>query len=493
MSPSALEQEVASSLRALPRLLQNAAALLTSDVLNRATTFVMYLLVARYLGVFEMGQMSLALSLFYIFQVLAVAGLKTLIVREVAKDLTKTDQYLVNGSAVMVASSLLAVAAMLLFVWVMGYSRETASVIVLLSLGLLPFSLAAVHEAIFQAWERMHYIAYANVPVNVIKVALAFLVLSLGYSVFQLALLIVASHLLIVIVEASFMLRYITKPRGALDASFSLTMTRTTLTFLGIDVVIAVWTSLPVILLSKLTSETEVGLYSAAAQLLVPVTLVLKSVVISLFPIMCRRFTDSFQDLKQISDYLIEGLLMIALPTTVGLFFLADSALLLLYGEREFLQAATTLRVIVWLLIFTALTSALGQVLLAGLRERITLRIVTLNALIGLTLGLILISQFGLLGAAVATLLTATLNFVQHYVAVSKLLSGVALGRLAWRPALACLCMAAYLLLVEQGVFLSILSAGALYASVLALLTVWSLGGPRQLRRYLRGALSEGG
>lgn len=486
-------QEVAAFLRALPRLLKNAGALLTSDALNRATTFVIYLLVARYLGVFEVGQLSLALTLFYVFQVLAVAGLKTLITREVAKDLTKTDQYLVNGSAVMVASSLVALSAMLLFVWVMGYSKETAAIIMLLSLALLPFSLAAVHEAIFQAWERMHYIAYANVPVNVTKVALALLILSQGYGVFQLALLIVGAHAVVVVVEATLMLRYIIKPRRALDPAFSLTMTRATLTFLGIDVVVAVWTSLPVVLLSKLASETEVGLYSAAAQLLVPVTLVLKSIVISLFPLMCKRFTGGFQDLKQISDYLTEGLLMIALPMTVGLFFLADAALLLLYGEREFLQAATTLRIIVWLLLFTALTSVLGQVLLAGLRERVNLRIVSVNALIGLALGLTLIGQFGLLGAALATLLTAAINFVQHYVAVSKLLSGIALARLAWRPALACACMAAYLLSVQQGVFLSILCAGAVYTAALALLTVWSLGGPRQLERYLRGALSEGG
>src|SRR5437016_14617382 len=56
----------------------NALSILTSDAMNRATSFVLYALVARRLGAHEFGQLSLALTLFYIFQVLALAGLKTL-------------------------------------------------------------------------------------------------------------------------------------------------------------------------------------------------------------------------------------------------------------------------------------------------------------------------------------------------------------------------------------------------------------------------------
>src|SRR2546429_9205226 len=75
----------------------NALSILTSDVMNRATSFVVYAMVARKLGAFEFGQMSLALSLFYIFQIFAVSGVKTLLIREVAKDRSQTRKYFVNG------------------------------------------------------------------------------------------------------------------------------------------------------------------------------------------------------------------------------------------------------------------------------------------------------------------------------------------------------------------------------------------------------------
>src|SRR5205814_10641040 len=126
----------------LRRTLTNPASILASDVVNRATSFVRYALVARYRGAIPFVPLSLALTLFYTFQVLAAAGLKTLVVREVARDKDRTNSYLVNGAATVTATFVLSIAFLFVFVRLMGYSRPTASLILLLSLGLLPASLA---------------------------------------------------------------------------------------------------------------------------------------------------------------------------------------------------------------------------------------------------------------------------------------------------------------------------------------------------------------
>src|SRR6267143_3472898 len=97
----------------------NALSILTSDVLNRMTSFVLYAFVARHLGAHEFGQLTLAFTLFYTFQVCAVAGLKTLIIREVAKDRTQTGRYFLNGSVIVVLSSLSSFLALFGFVWFM--------------------------------------------------------------------------------------------------------------------------------------------------------------------------------------------------------------------------------------------------------------------------------------------------------------------------------------------------------------------------------------
>src|ERR671919_2709116 len=129
MKPSPDLSTHARGTAGLVRILANAASILASDVVNRGTTFVLYALVARYLGAFEFGQLSLALTLFYMFQVLAAAGLKTLVVREVARDKKKTGCYLVHGSVTVAATCALSITGLFVFVRIMGYSPPTASLI----------------------------------------------------------------------------------------------------------------------------------------------------------------------------------------------------------------------------------------------------------------------------------------------------------------------------------------------------------------------------
>jgi O-antigen/teichoic acid export membrane protein len=462
-------------------LIDNFASLMTSQVVNRATTFVLYALIARYLGAFEFGQLSLALTLFAVFQVLAGAGLQTLIIREVSKDRTTTSQYLVNGSAVVVVASALSIAMVMMFVRLLRYSPETSSVILLLSLGVLPFSLSLINKAVFQAWERMHYIAWANVPVHVAKVGLAFLLLVQDCGLFHLILLLLATYVTIMVLEWWLMLRHIVRPSMRIDRRFCMAMIRSTSPFLGITLIVAINVNLDVILLSRFTDEAQVGLYGAAAQLITPLVVIYDTIMLSVFPEMCKRFAIGLENLKRLSGHVLELLLAIALPAVIGLLFLAEPVILLLYGDAGFVLASQALRILVWTLILTAFTHVLGRALLASLREKVTLRIVVTSTMIKLLLGLVLISQFGLIGAALAMLLTALVEVLLHYAYVSRLLFQMPLGRLAWKSAVASACMAVYLALVQnQGFLLVVVSAGAVYAVLLLALVIWSNGGPRQ-------------
>jgi O-antigen/teichoic acid export membrane protein len=473
----------------LRRVGRNAASILASDVLNRAATFVVYALVARHLGTFQFGQLSLALTLFYTFQVLAVAGLKTLITREVAKDNTRTDAYLVHGSLVVALASALSIGTLGLYARSMNYSADTTSIILLLSLGLIPYSLSAVCEGVIQAWERMHYVAVANLPVNIAKVALAFLMLSRAHGLFHVVILLVACHGAVAVIEWWLVLRRICRPQPRVEFGFLVGTIRSTSTFLGINGSMAAMASINILLLSAFVSEAGVGMYSAAGQLLVPANLVCQSVALSLFPMMCRRFEPRSGRLTPLAERAMEMLFAIGLAMAVGLFLLADPALRFLYGNDEFVLASGALRIMAGTAIVGALTSVLGQLLVAGGWERVTLRIVVIDAVAILGFGVLLIPRYGLLGAATSALLMGLVDLWQHYLAVWRLLFRIPLGRLVVRPLVAGMCMAGSLVLMgRDALVLAVACGGVVYAGVLVALTVWSLGGPRQVRaKYLYG------
>jgi O-antigen/teichoic acid export membrane protein len=461
----------------------NAISILTSDVMNRATTFVLYALVARHLGAHEFGQLTLALTLFYIFQVLAVAGLKTFIIRQVARDRDQTQLYFLNGCAIVALSSLLSVAVLFGFVRLMNYPADTSRVILLLALGLFPYAFSAVCEGIFQAWERMQYIPCVNVPVNLAKIAFAVWLLSTNHALYAIVLILLFSFLAIAGLEAWVMLRRFPAQGASLDFRFSMVTIQGAITFLGIDSTIAIMSSLNVLLLSKLATETEVGLFSAATQVMVPLLLVYQSIAQSIFPVMCRNVEPGFESLKQIAERAIEALLVLALPAVVGLLFLGQWVLSVLYKNPVFLQAYPALQFIAWVLLSQVFTSVLGQVLLASHREKVTLRIVAVDTLVNLLVGWPLISRFGLRGAALAMLLTRMADCVQHYVPVSRLLSGIRLAKIVWKPVLAAACMVAYLaVLASRGRPFAGVTAMLIYGGVLLALVIRLSGGVLQFK-----------
>jgi O-antigen/teichoic acid export membrane protein len=470
----------------------NALSILSSDVMNRATSFVLYALVARHLGAQEFGQLTLAFTLFYAFQVFAVGGLKTLVIRQVAKDRAQTTRYFLNGCVVVTLTSFAAIAAVWGFVRLVHYPHATSVVILLLSFGLLPNTLSAICEGIFQAWERMRYIAYVNVPVNVAKVVATFVLLSTNSGLNTVILILLCCFFTIAAIELWILLRRFPRQPASVDLPFAWAAARAASTFLGIDGTLAVMSSLNILLLSKLAGETEVGLYSAAAQLLVPLLLVYQSIAQSIFPMMCRKIDPGYRSLKQIAEQAVELLMVLALPAVAGLYFLGDRVLALLYKNPAFVQAFPVLRIITFVLIFQVFTSVLGQVLVASHREKITLRIVVVDMLVNLLVGWPLISLFGLRGAAIALFLTRLADCCQHYIPAAHLLSGIPVAKLVWKPVVAAACMAFYLAAPEGQIsLLTGVSASLIYAAALFGLAVWACGGLHQFVEKYRPLLSE--
>ena len=472
------------------RLSRNILALFSSNALGRVVNFIVYVLVARTLGPYSYGQLSLAFILFYTFQVISVAGLRTLLIREIASHKEDTARYVSSGFVIILATSLLATVALLLFVIVMGYAPDTGRSVLIIGFALLPFALSALCEAVFQAWERMELIAYAQMPLHVLRLGAAYFLLTNGYRLEPLLYVIAASYVLLALTEAFLLIKNF-NVRLNFDLPFTRRLLRTTSTFLALDFVIALWTSLQILLLSRLTSEVQVGIYNSAAQLLMPLSLVFQSVVLSLFPSMTRTAQLNMGQAKRLMEQTLELLLVVALPAATGLFLLSDEILLALYGQESFVLAAQVLRVLAALTVLWALTSALGQILLASSNERVTLRIVCINAVLALALGLVLIPRFGTVGAAYAALISGLVNLVQHYIPVRRLLAGVRLNFI-WKPLVASGLMALFLLASSFNVWLTIVVAVIVYGAVFAGLEVLALGGLPGVKRKYRSFFAEG-
>jgi O-antigen/teichoic acid export membrane protein len=260
-------------------------------------------------------------------------------------------------------------------------------------------------------------------------------------------------------------------------------MTRSSIPFMSFQSIIAISGSIIYVILSIVVSETEVGLYNAATQVITPVALIYESIVIAGFPMLCQRFNINLAALKRMSDRLIELVVSIALPATVGLILLGKKILLLVYSNTEFARSGGILRIMAASLIMSALAAVLARVLLASLREKILLRIIIIRFLVSLICGLILIKAFGLLGAALNFLLISVLDAGLHLFQVSRLYPKVFPWQRLWKTTLATMGMTVFLLArPDLGVVMVVGVGGFIYAALWLGLSIWSAGNVRQFK-----------
>ena len=401
----------------LQRHFKNFTALLTSEVLNKATTLVIYGLVSRNLSVSEFGQLSLGLMLFYTFQVAATAGLPTIITRAIAQRRNRLDSYCINGMATAACSGMLSTIAMILLTILLQYQWQSSMVIFGLALGLIPHGMALVVESVFRGCERMHFVAISNVTANLVKVIGAVVLFQFDFGILAITMLLLATRWIAFIVNWICYATFVRERSSRIKLKFVRGIFKRSLTFLGIDLVIAVWATIDALILSKLATEVEVGLFSAACQLLQPLLLVYKSVVSAIFPSLCARAQSGTNNLLIASRRTITLLLVIGTPLIAALFCFPGMLLQLCYGESDIRSAAGLLKIVAGILVFQAFTSVLGHAFWASSQERTALRIVVVNLIASTVLGFALIAYFGVVGAAASVLAVGAIDTVQHILA----------------------------------------------------------------------------
>ena len=470
---------------------RNASAILASDVVNRATTFLIYVLVARYLGAFEFGQLSLGLTFFLVLQAFAGAGLRGLITREVARDASRATAYLVNGSFLVLVLSIVLVLLLIAFSTALSYGASTTAVVVLLALGIVPYGLSTVADGIFQGWQRMHYIAIANVPAHAAKLGVAAALLSGGQGLYAVVGTLVAAHVTVVLIQWWLLKREGAWRGGELSLSACRRLGRHALPFAGIDAVSGLRGATQVIVVSAFLSEVEIGLYSSAAQMLMPIFLAAVAIERSVFPRLCTAFQQDRRHFARVAGSLNEALLTLMIPAAVGLFFLGDRLLAVLYGA-EFEAAGVLVQILAWMLVFRAFTASLGRVLLAGGLETTNFQIVLVNLVFTLGLSVALVQAFGLEGAAIAAVVAATVIVVQHVPPALRVAGRRAISPGIWRPIVAALAMSGFLAFAaDQALAVAAIGAVGVYLIVLALATMLSAGSPRRARALYLGGWSR--
>lgn len=412
----------------------NAFSVLGGDVLNKAGIFFVYALISRKAGeeLDEFGQLSLGLLLLYTFHVFAVAGLPIALTRQVARKRRAAKRLLWHGYLACVLPATLSALLMVALAFGLRYERQTLQVIALLALAVAPYALTMITESVIKGREKMQLITLGNIPGNLFLVIGSFVALARGYNVVTVAWIVVLSRVItLVTMHLLFYVNASDCKVRRINPQLSWRMLKDSMVFLGTDGIQAIGASLTGLLLSKFAAQParELALLGASFQLLQPIQMFYRSVGHSAFPQLVAAAKHSSASVGTMARSILGLILRLAFPAALGLFCLASDLLVWVYGNAEFHQGAFVLQILAFTLLLDPMNPILGHGLWATGHDKTVFHIVLVNVASNAIISVLLISNFGLLGAAYSALLASLINMLQHYFYFARKVDAIHLGR----------------------------------------------------------------
>ncbi len=453
-------------------VLRNASVLGAATIVVRVLMFALGVVLARALGAESYGQYALALALGVVLQPVADLGLTPYLSREVARDR--------RGGEGVLPTLLLAKVALLgvTFLVTAGAAAlavdgaDLLAVIVAMVLAALLDGLSMFVYGYFQGREAMQYEARATAIAAGVRggggIAIAVASHRLGYVVGWILLVAVLQA-----VAAAWRLRREVgaaatprRERGARAVDW-----RAVASLGLIAIFVMTYLRVDTVLLGWLENERAVGLYAAAYALMLGAQIPPWMLATALTPVFARTYRNNPAEFEASWHRGIRLVLLISLPIALVASLLAGGIIDRLYGA-EFERSADVLALVIWICPLGAVSLVAQAVLRAAGRE-LWLTVASGGcAVLNVALNLWAIPRYGIMGAAVVTVVTEAVNVVA-LVAGSRRGALVPWPRFPLVPTTlaSCVLAAVAIALSELPVEVAGLGAVAAYAAVL-----WATG-----------------
>ena len=198
------------------------------------------------------------------------------------------------------------------------------------------------------------------------------------------------------------------------------------LILLSTNLAVELYTKLDTTTLGILAHDENVGYYNYATKISSIVVTLAATFSTVLLPRLSYHFKNGDNEkLKEIVALIHKVLLTLSIPITIGLFFIADDVILLMFGE-PFLPAAITVRILSLLVTIKSIGNLYGvQVLLTFGGEKFLFYTTIIGAISNILMNIILIPYWQENGAAIASVISELLVcivqivFSRQYIKVS--------------------------------------------------------------------------
>lgn len=398
------------------KVAKNTAYMTIASILQKVIAFVYFTLIARYIGAEGTGKYFFALSFTTIFVIFVDMGFNNVLIREAAKMKDKMQRFFSTVISAKMLFAVLTYIATIVTINLMGYPEQTRHLVYLSAVTMV---FDSFHQSIYgtlRAIGDLRWEAMGIVGSQVLTLSLGSYFLFFDFPLIFLILAFTIPSIINVIYSGTVLfLNYNIKFKPKFHKPTFVHLGKIAVPFALAAIFERVYSNVDTVILSKMAGNESVGWYSIPKKISNAFRFFPSALIAAVYP----RFSEHFKNNKEKLSYLFERgmkyLLIIAFPIAVGIMILAPDIIVQIY-TKEYLNSILPLRVLMVAMIFSFVGFLTGGMLNACEKQKTQTAIVGVTMVVNIILNLILIPEYGILGASIAALIgNAILAIVGYY------------------------------------------------------------------------------
>lgn len=365
---------------------------------------------AHYLGPAVLGAYFLFLAYYGIFDLIGDGGFGGAAVKRISEGNSQNEYY----SAYIILRIILLCLSIIVFILispVLSGIQENGMLFWMI-IALIIGTIYSIISTNLYGTAQVGILQVSNLVNAIIKNLVQILAVFIGFGLGGLAAGVIAGMVAAIVLNAKFLRLTFSKcDRSHFQGLLSFSIW----TFLSSGGVL-IFTYADTILISYFMTETDVGIYRVAFQL----TSVASFITIAFHTVLYPRISKwhAENNITLIEQALTRSFtysLFLAIPITAGGILLSDKLLYFLYGA-SFVSGAPVLAILLFVHVANIFLYLQTMCLNAMDRPRISFSITVVSAVLNILLNIVLIPSMGISGAAIASLVTMSMNAVLAYI-----------------------------------------------------------------------------
>ena len=386
--------------------------------------------VARYLGPVKFGLFSYVTSFVALFSAIAMMGLDSLVIREIVKNEKKINSILGTAIILKLIGVFIAFVSISIAIQFTNNDFTTNLYIYVVAFGLF-FQTLNVIEFYFHSQTLSKFILYSNSLSLFIVSLLKVVFIIFNYDLIFFIALTAVEFLLLGLSYLYFHKK--TRKSSILNWKWDITLAKFFLNeswpLILSSMSFVIYNNIDKIMIKNMLDEYSVGIYTAASRLVIPFQFIPGLIITSFMPALVRSFENSkelfLERIKKISSLLI----WLALILCFLLSIFANQIIELTFGEK-YIESSQIITYLAWTNVFIFFSAVWNKWMLIKGNTRITFLFSFITSLINLILNYFMISEFGVLGAAMSLIIALSISFFIFYVIVDKKIISIFLSSL---------------------------------------------------------------